>query len=59
MLAARAKDVTGKLLCCFFIILLFVVSGYEPRRFPRYTTTSIRISLSAVCFFCTVAIIAR
>ena len=29
MLAARAKDVTGKLLCCFFIILLFVVSGYE------------------------------
>ena len=26
---ARAKDVTGKLLCCFFIILLFVVSGYE------------------------------
>ena len=23
-----AKDVTGKLLCCFFIILLFVVSGY-------------------------------
>lgn len=29
MLALCAKDVTGKLLSSFFIILLFVVSGYE------------------------------
>lgn len=28
-LALSAKDVTGKLLSCFFIIMLFVVSGYE------------------------------
>ena len=29
LLAACAKDVAGKLLSCFFIILLFVVNGYE------------------------------
>lgn len=28
-LALSAKEVTGKLLACFFIIMLFVVSGYE------------------------------
>lgn len=28
-LALTAKDTTGKLLSCFFIILLFVASGYE------------------------------
>ncbi len=29
LLALSSKDVTGKLLACFFIILLFVTSGYE------------------------------
>ena len=29
LLATCAKDVAGKLLSCFFIILLFVVNGYE------------------------------
>lgn len=29
LLALSSKDVTGKLLTCFFIILLFVTSGYE------------------------------
>lgn len=29
IMAVASKDVTGKLLSCFFIILLFIVSGYE------------------------------
>lgn len=29
LLAMAAKDVPGKLLSCFFIVLLFVLSGYE------------------------------
>ncbi len=29
IMALCAKDVTGKLLACFFVILLFVVSGFE------------------------------
>lgn len=29
MLALCARDVTGKLLSCFFLVALFVVSGYE------------------------------
>jgi len=29
IMAGCAKDVTGKLLCCFFVIMMFVVGGFE------------------------------
>lgn len=29
LMATEAKDITGKLLCCFFVIMAFVVSGFE------------------------------
>lgn len=29
LMAVSAKDITGKLFCCFFVILAFVISGFE------------------------------